>query len=88
MGALERLALFTIWTICESKVQNQFFRQPSRMIIAVYGSAITASSTFLSMGMGSPEIIDSSIALSPSVIFRQRGSSHPVLHAINRLLMS
>jgi hypothetical protein len=43
------------------------------MIIAVYGSAITASSTFLSMGMGSPEIIDSSIALSPSVIFSVNG---------------
>jgi hypothetical protein len=85
MGALERLALFTIWTICESKVSEPIFSATITNDLCRLWFRDNRIVNFFINGMGSPEIIDSSIALSPSVIFRQRGSSHPVLHAINRL---
>jgi hypothetical protein len=84
MGALERLALFTIWTICESKVSEPIFSATITNDLLPFMVPDNRIVNFFINGMGSPEIIDSSIALSPSVIFRQ-GSSHPVLHAINRL---
>jgi hypothetical protein len=60
IGALERLAELTICTICE-RFLNQFFRQSSQRFISVNCTCNNCIVCFLSNGMGSPEIIDSSI---------------------------
>jgi hypothetical protein len=56
-----------------SKVSEPIFRQSSQRFISVNCTCNNCIVCFfLSNGMGSPEIIDSSIVVSPSVIFRQQ----------------
>ncbi len=78
MGALERLASFTICTICDNKVSAPTFSASIKKdLFPLMVPATTASPFFLSTGIGSPVNIDSSIVLSPSVIFPSTGILSP-----------
>jgi hypothetical protein len=59
MGALERLALFTIWTICESKVSEPIFSATITNDLCRLWFPDNHIVNFI-MGMGSPHVDSSS----------------------------
>ncbi|MCY1208243.1 hypothetical protein D9M72_198620 [compost metagenome] len=78
IGAFDRCACATIWTIWDSTVWEPTFsdrmtRLPDVFIVA----PMTRSPTRLVVGMGSPVIIDSSTALEPSVTTPSTGTFSP-----------
>ena len=78
IGAFERLAVFTICMICESKVSEPTFSAcMMNDFVPFMVPELTLSFTCLSTGMGSPVIIDSSILLSPSMMLPSTGIFSP-----------
>ncbi|MNQ77355.1 hypothetical protein D3C85_922190 [compost metagenome] len=78
IGALERLASFTICMICESIVSDPTFSAIiTNDLVPFMVPEITLSPVFLSTGIGSPVIMASSMLLSPLVIFPSTGIFSP-----------
>ncbi len=78
IGALLRLASFTILMILESKVSSPIFSVFIRKVpLPLMVPDVTLSPVFFSAGIGSPVIIDSSILEFPSIIFPSTGTFSP-----------
>ena len=78
MGALERLASFTISIICDNKVSEPtFWAFIVNTVFPFIVPPVTLSPFILSDGMGSPEIILSSMVAVPSVIIPSTGTLSP-----------